>query len=115
MQPLQAVPMPSHGVILEIHAQNSWPTLVSGVTVRTAYVATDSDQRLSFAALQSAIFSGTVLRLAARPSRFNDMPHGVVIELHLSQELQPGDIIYIALAQAGAATYYPPQQIDDHG
>jgi hypothetical protein len=41
------------------------------------------------------------------------MPYGLVVEVHLAQELAEGEAIYLSLAQAGATTYYPPQQIDD--
>ena len=94
-------------------AENSWPTLIAGVIIRTTYIATDSSQRLSFAALQSATAPAHILRIASRPSLFEDMFYGLVIELHLSEDLNPGDAVHLALAHAGATTYYPPQQIDD--
>jgi hypothetical protein len=54
-----------------------------------------------------------VLRVASRPSRFDDLPEGLVIEVYLAKDLVEGDAVHLSLAQAGATIYYPPQQIDD--
>jgi len=61
MDPLQSVPLPSHGVLLEIDTLNSWPTAEAKHIVRLA----------------------------------------------------EGETVCISLFQAGATTYYPPQQVDD--
>ncbi len=113
MEPLQTIPMPTHGVLAGVTTANSWPITTAGFTVRTAYVATNSIQQLSFAALQSAAFPGNVLHVASRPALYDDMPSGVVLEIHLAQDLRDGETICVSLAQAGATAYYPPQQIDD--
>ena len=113
MEPLQSIPMPTHGVVIAIDTANSWQSGTGDGQARLAYIATDSKERLSFVSLQSASDAGKVLRVASRPSRFEDMPHGVVIEVYLAQDLEEGDVVHLALAHAGATTYYPPQQIDD--
>jgi hypothetical protein len=113
MEPLQSVPLPSHGVLLEINTLNSWPTAAAKQIVRLAYIATNSTERVSFVSLQSATHPQHVLRLASRPSNFDDMPYGVVVEVHLSQDIAQGETVCISLTQAGATTYYPPQQVDD--
>jgi len=113
MDPLQSVPLPSHGVLLEIDTLNSWPTAEAKHIVRLAYIATNSTERVSFVTLQSATHPRHVLRLASRPSNFEDMPYGVVVEVHLAQDIAEGETVCISLFQAGATTYYPPQQVDD--
>jgi hypothetical protein len=115
MEPLQSVPVPTHGAIIAIDTANSWANGPSGgqpgELVRLAYIATNSSERLSFVSLQSA--PSKVLRVASRPSKFDDMPYGLVVEVHLAQDLAEGEAIHLALAQAGATAYYPAQQIDD--
>ena len=113
MEPLQSIPMPTHGVLVGINTANSWPAGEGDTLVRLAYVATNSTQRLSFVSLQSATRPGDVLRVASRPSHFDDMPYGVVVEVYLAKDLEEGDAVHLSLAHAGATTYYPPQQIDD--
>ncbi len=113
MEPLQAIPMPTHGVLVGIDTANSWPMGEGDKLRRLAYIATNSTQRLSFVSLQTATHPAHVLRVASRPSHFDDMPYGVVIELYLSRDLEAGDAVHLSLAHAGATTYYPPQQIDD--
>jgi len=107
--------MPTHGVLLGINTLNSWPAAATdgAPVVRLAYIATNSTQRLSFVSLQSVAHAQHVVRISSRPSNFEDMPYGLVIEVHLTQDIAEGDTLYISLAQAGATTYYPPQQIDD--
>jgi hypothetical protein len=102
-----------HGVLVGINPQNSWPVARPGRTVRLAYIATNSTQRLSFISLQSATHPDNVLVLASRPANLDDMPYGVVIELHLAKDLAEGESVHVSLAHAGASTYFPPQQIDD--
>ena len=111
MEPLQSIPMPSHAVLIGLNSANSWPTGDPARPTRLAYIATNSTQRLAFVTLAS--HTANVLRVATRPSNFDDMPYGVVVELSLAQDLGEGEAIYLSLAQAGATTYYPPQQIDD--
>jgi hypothetical protein len=113
MEPLQSIPMPTHAVLIGLNTANSWPTGDPARPTRLAYIATNSTQRLAFVSLQSAGHATHVLRVASRPSHFDDMPYGLVVEVHLAQELAEGEAIYLSLAQAGATTYYPPQQIDD--
>jgi hypothetical protein len=107
--------MPAHGVLLGIDTVNSWPisTHDGAPIVRLAYIATDSTQRLSFVSLESTPHAQQVVRIASRPSNFEDMAHGLVVEVHLTRDIAEGETVYISLAQAGASTYYPPQQIDD--
>jgi hypothetical protein len=113
MEPLQSVPLPSHGVLIEIDTLNSWPTTAAKHIVRLAYIATNSTERISFVTLQSAPHPQHILRLASRPSNFEDMPYGVVVEVHLAQDIGADESICLSLFQAGATTYYPPQQVDD--
>ncbi len=113
MEPLQAIPMPGVGVLVEISTANSWPAGSAALTVRTAFIATNSTERLSFVSLHGGPVTSRVVGVASRPSFFMDMPFGVVIELHLAGDLNEGETVQIALAQAGATTYYPPQQIAD--
>jgi hypothetical protein len=113
MQPLESVAMPTHGVLVGINAHNSWLSGSADAPLRLAYIATNSTQRLSFLSVQSAPNPRHLLRVASRPSNFDDMPYGVVVELHLTHDLAEGEAIYLSVAQAGATTYYPPQQIDD--
>jgi hypothetical protein len=110
MEPLQSVTMPTHGVLVSIDTANSWPVAADGQTVRLAYIATDSVEKLSFVSLQSG---ANVLRILSRPANFDDMPYGVVVEVHLAQDIAEGEAIHLAVAQAGATAYYPAQQIDD--
>jgi len=112
MQPLQSFPMPTRGVVIGITTENSWPTGAER-PVRLAYIATNSTDRLSFISLHSAPSAEKVERLVSRPAKFDDMPDGLVVELHLASEIVAGETIHLALAQAGATTYFPPQQIDD--
>lgn len=111
MEPLQSFPIPAHAVLIVIDTANSWPAGDAAHPTRLAYIATDSAQHLSFVSLQSS--ADTVIRIVSRPSHFDDMPYGVVIELYLTRDIAEGEAIYLSLAQAGATTYYPPQQIDD--
>jgi hypothetical protein len=117
MEPLQSVPVATHGVLIGINTANSWPVRIDvptgSQTVRLAYIASNSTQRLSFVSLQSATHPADVLRVASRPSRFDDLPEGLVIEVYLAKDLVEGDAVHLSLAQAGATIYYPPQQIDD--
>jgi hypothetical protein len=113
MEPLQAIAMPTQAVVVVIDTANSWQSGTSARPVRLAYIATNSTERVSFVSLQSAPQPANVLRILTRPSHFNDMPHGLVIELHLAQDLADGEVVHLSLAHAGATTYYPPQQIDD--
>jgi hypothetical protein len=113
MDPLQAIAMPAHCVLVGVTAANSWKTGSAGMPVYFAYIATNSTQRLSFVSLQSAAGPEDVILIASRPSNFDDMPYGVVVEVYLSKPLAVGETVYVALAQAGATTYFPPQPIDD--
>jgi len=113
MEPLQSVPMPTHGVHVALDTGNSWAVAIPGQIVRLAYIATDSAERVSFVSLQSATHAEDVLRVMSRPARLEGMSYGVVIEVHLASDIAEGETIDVALAQAGATTYYPPQQIDD--
>ena len=113
MEPLQAIPMPAHGVLVGITAANSWQTGSATMPVYFAYIATNSTQRLSFVSLQTAARAEDVMLIASRPSYLDDMPYGVVVEVHMSRPLTVGEAVYVSLAQAGATTYFPPQPIDD--
>jgi hypothetical protein len=113
MEPLEATPMPTHAALIGITAANSWPTGTDESPIRVAYIATNSTQRISFVSLQTAAKPGNVLRIASRPSFFQDMPYGVVIEIHLAKDLVAGEAVYVTLAQCGASIYFPPQPIDD--
>ncbi len=113
MEPLQAIAVPTHGVLIGVNTANSWQAGSAELPFRLAYIATNSTQRLSFVSLQSATHPGNVLRVASRPSHFDDMPYGVVVEIYLSKDLEDGEAVHLSLAHAGATTYYPPQQIDD--
>jgi len=113
MEPLQSVPVPTTAVLVAIDTANSWPSESDGTIVRLAYIATDSTERLSFVSLQSATHPAHVLHIASRPSRFDDMPYGVVVEVYLAQDIAGADTVTLALAHAGATVYYPPQEIDD--
>jgi len=113
MEPIASVTMPTHGVMIELTAANSWKAMTLSTEsriVRAAYVATDSMERMSFAGLNAG---RRVVQVLSRPAYFADMPHGVVVEVHLSEELGEGETVWISLAQAGATTYYPPQPVDD--
>jgi hypothetical protein len=112
MEPLESTPMPTHAALIGITAANSWPTGAAGSPIRLAYIATNSTQRISFVSLQTAQ-PGNLLRIASRPSFFQDMPYGVVVELHLTKDLAAGEAVYVTLAQCGASIYFPPQPIDD--
>lgn len=113
IDPLKPIPMPSYGVLLGLTTSNSWPLEVGGRKLRMAYVATDSTERFSFVAVQSQARTGQVGHIASRPTLYPDMPHGVVIEVYLADDLGDEERIQVVLAQAGATTYFPPQQIDD--
>ena len=113
MEPLQAIAMPAQGVLVGITTANSWQTGSATMPVYFAYIATNSTQRLSFVSLQHATRPEDVMLIASRPSSFDDMPYGVVVEVYLSKPLAVGEAVYVSLAQAGATTYYPPQPIDD--
>jgi hypothetical protein len=114
LEPLEAIAVPTHGVLVVIDAVNSWPAGTAALPVRLAYIATDSTQRLSFVSLHAATHPGNILRIASRPSNFDDMPYGLVVELYLTHDLAEDESVHLALAHAGATAYYPPQQIDDH-
>jgi hypothetical protein len=113
MEPLQAMAMPAAGVLVGITSSNSWQAGTQGAPVLLAYVATNSTERLVLLSLQTAPRAREVMGLAARPSNFEDMPYGVVVEVYLAKPLSAGETVYVSLAQAGATTYYPPQPIDD--
>jgi hypothetical protein len=113
MEPLQAIAVPTHGVLVGINTANSWQSGAADHPVRLAYIATNSTQRLSFVSLQSATHPANILRVTSRPSHFDDMPYGVVVEVYLTKDLEEGEAVHLSLAHAGATTYYPPQQIDD--
>lgn len=113
MEPLKPVMMPTHGVLVGITNENSWQSGADEKPVRLAYIATNSSERLSFVSLQSATDSGKIARVAVRPSRFDDMEFGVVVELHMTTPLLAAETVWVSVAQAGATVYYPPQQIDD--
>ena len=113
MEPLQAIAMPAQGVLVGITAANSWQTGSASMPAYFAYIATNSTQRLSFVSLQNAARLEDVILIASRPSYFDDMPYGVVVEVYLSTPLGVGEAVYVSLAQAGDTTYYPPQPIDD--
>lgn len=112
MEPLQSVIMPTHGVLVGIDTTNSWLAGTSEKPVRLAYIATNSTERLSFVSLQSG---AKVIGVASRPSKFADLQHGLVVELSLIADLAEGETAWLAVAQSGATTYYPPQEIDDLG
>ena len=113
MDPLQAVAMPTHAVLVGLTADNAWQTGSAEEPVYLAYIATNSTQSLSFVSLQIAGSPQGVRRIASRRSFSQDYQYGVVIELYLSQPLAAGQAVYVTLAQAGATTYYPPQPIQD--
>ena len=113
MEPLQTIAMPSVCVTIDVTKQNSWGLERDGKTVRLAYVATDSTDPLSFVTLQGSTPAGQVKQVRSRPTLYDDMPHGVVVELYLADDLKDGEAVQVTLAQAGATTYFPPQQIDD--
>jgi hypothetical protein len=105
--------MPTHGALIGLTPENTWRVSTSAGFTYCAYIATNSAQRLSFLTLHTASRPDAILRVASRPAGFPDMPYGVVIELHLAEELQPGESIFLSLAQSGATTYFPAQPIDD--
>ncbi len=105
--------MPTRAALIGITSANSWQAGTPEKPVRFAYVATNSTQRLAFVSLQNAKFPDRVLKVATRTSYFQDMPYGMVVELYLTQDLGPGETVYVSLAQVGATSYYPPQPIDD--
>jgi len=113
MEPLETSPMPTHAVLIGINAANSWQGGTAGRPVRYAYVATNSTQRVAFVSLQNARNPHRVIGAATRLSYLQDMPYGVVVELYLTEDLAPGETVYLSLAQVGATSYYPPQPIDD--
>ena len=113
MEPLELFPMPTQGVLVGMTTANSWSTGSDALPILLAYVATDSADRISFVSLQTAPRVEDVLCIACRPSRLEDMPYGVVIEVHLARRLTESETVHVVLAQAGATTYYPPQPIDD--
>jgi hypothetical protein len=113
MEPLETSPMPTHAVLVGIDMVNSWLAGTPRHPVRVCYVATNSTQRIAFVSLHNARSSHRILRAATRPAYFQDMPYGIVVELYLTEDLAPGETVYISLAQAGATSYYPPQPIDD--
>jgi hypothetical protein len=113
MEPLESSPMPTHAALIGITAANSWLGGTPELPVRSAYIATNSTQRLSFVSLQTATQPASVLRIASRPAFFPDMPYGAVVELFLTRDLAPADTVYVSLAQTGATIYFPPQPIDD--
>ena len=113
MEPLESSPMPTRAALIGITTTNSWSAGTPEQPIRYAYVATNSTQRIAFVSLQNTRHPEHVLRIATRPSYFQDMPYGVVIELYLNQELPAGETVYLSLAQVGATSYYPPQPIDD--
>ena len=113
MEPLESSPMPTRAALIGITATNSWPTGDPEQPIRCAYVATNSTQRIAFVSLQATRHAERVLRILTRSSHFQDMPYGIVVELHLARELAAGETVYLSLAQAGATSYYPPQRIDD--
>ncbi len=113
MEPLETSPMPTRAVLIGINAANSWQGGAAGHPVRYAYVATNSTQRIAFISLQNARNPHHVVRAATRPSYFQDMPYGMVVELYLTEDLAAGETVYLSLAQVGATSYYPPQPIDD--
>src|SRR5580698_5247173 len=104
MEPLQSIPLPTHGVLIGVDTLNSWPTGAPDQPIRLTYIATNSSQPLSFVSLRSAAQAPHVLRIASRPSHFDDMTYGLVVEVHLAQDIAEGQTIYISLAQAGATT-----------
>jgi hypothetical protein len=113
MEPLETSPMPTRAALIGINTANSWQAGPPQQPVRTAYIATNSTQRVAFISLQNARNPHQVLHVITRPSYFPDMPYGLVIELHLTSDIAAGETIYLSLAQAGATAYYPPQPIDD--
>ena len=113
MEPLQTMPAPTHGVLVGITPANSWQAGTAAAPLLLAYIATNSTQQLSFISLQTATQIDDVHKVASRPSNFDDMPYGVVVEVYLGKALGEGETVYVSLAQAGATTYYPPQPIDD--
>jgi hypothetical protein len=113
MEPLESSPMPTRAALIGITINNSWPTGDPQKPVRCAYVATNSTQRIAFVSLQNTKNPERVVRIVTRNSHFHDMPYGIVVELHLTQELAAGETVYVSVAQAGATSYYPPQPIDD--
>jgi len=113
MESLECSPMPTRAVLIGLTSSNSWPTGTPQRPVRFAYIATNSTQRIAFVSLQSTKSLEKVVSVATRSSFFQDMPYGLVIELYLSEDLVPGETVYVSLAQQGATSYYPPQPIDD--
>ncbi len=113
MEPLQVMPMPASGVLVNITTANSWQAGTAAMPMLYAYVATNSTQKLSFVSLQRATRLEDVLMLASRPAAFDDMPYGVVVEVYLTKPLAEDEWVCVALAQAGATMYFPPQPIGD--
>ena len=113
MEPLETSPMPTRAALIGINSANSWQAGPPQQPVRTAYIATNSTQRVAFISLQNAKNPHQVLHVLTRPSYFPDMPYGLVVELHLTNDIAPGETIFLSLAQSGATAYYPPQPIDD--
>ncbi len=113
MDPLQAIMMPTHGVLVGITSENSWETGTPAGIVYYAFVATNSTMGLSFVSLQTASKPEHVLRLASRPAFKRDFQHGVVVEVYTSAPLGEGEAVYVYLAQAGATVYFPAQAIED--
>ncbi len=111
MDPLEAVAMPTHAVLLGLTAENTW--LTSPGAVYLAYIATNSTQAVSLVSLHSTTGGVEVRSLAGRRSYSPDYHYGVVLELTLERQFQAGQSVHVTLAQAGATTYYPPQPTQD--
>lgn len=112
MEPLQAVGMPTHGVSVGMTTENSWGVAAAAGMRYVAYVATNSTQELSFASLQSVSGTVDVTGVAARASYSADYQYGVVVEVFVTREMRADETVHVALGQAGATTYYPPQPIE---
>ncbi len=113
MEPLQAVAMPSHAVIVGLTTANTWRSGTNSSPVYLAYVATNSTQTASFVSLHSAAAGAEVLSIASRRSYSPDYQYGVVLELRLAEHMADMQTVHLTLAQCGATTYYPPQPIQD--
>jgi hypothetical protein len=112
MDPLHAIALPTHGVLVEITRENSWESGSGGALAYIAYIATNSTQSLSFVSLQSGEL-GIVTRIVSRPAFRPDFQYGVVVEVHTSARLAEGKTISLYLAQAGATIYFPAQAIEE--
>lgn len=115
MDPLAAVPMPTHAASVTLNDDNTWLSSQPGdeIALYKAYIATNSTESISLTSLRVATAGVAVLGLGSRPSYSADYQYGVVLELRLASPFAGNQAVHLTLAQAGATTYYPPQPIQD--